>query len=395
MYLTNGRIFTMSEKYGTIENGFVQTDGAVIKSVGTMDDFNAGHSERVIDLHGMTVTPGLIDCHTHLGMSGDALGFESDETNEENDPCTPQLRAVDAINPLDRCFEETLAAGVTAVVSGMGSANPIAGQMAAIKTSGKRIDDMIIKFPCAFKFAMGENPKSVYNGKNQMPTTRMATAAIIRENLLKAQEYADALEKYQADEENESKPDFDIKCHSLIPLLKRQTKAHFHAHRADDIFSAIRIAKEFNLDYAIIHGTEGHLIADELAAENVSVAAGPFLTDRSKPELRELTPKTAGILAKKGVLTAICTDHPVIPLKYISFCLALAVKEGMDKYDALRAVTINAAKIAGIEHRVGSIEPGKDADIAVFSSDPCDVTGEVAAVFVNGRQVAGRDFEIK
>lgn len=382
MYLINGRILTMSAR-GIIDNGFVQISGGKIKNVGSMTEIGNCDDGKIVDLDGKVVMPGIIDCHTHLGMSGDGLGFESDETNEENEPSTPHLRAVDAINPLDKCFDEALRAGVTSVVTGMGSANPVAGQLAAIKTYGRRIDDMIIKAPCAYKFALGENPKTVYNGKNQAPMTRMTTAAIIRESLFKAREYMEALDKYKSDDD-ETKPDFDIKCQSLIPLLEKQVAAHFHAHRADDIFSAIRIAHEFNIDYVIVHGTEGHLIADELAKENARVIAGPFLTERSKPELRELTPGTAGVLAKSGVLTAICTDHPVIPLKYILICAALAVREGMDEWEALRAVTINAAKIAGIDSAVGSIEIGKDADIAVFSGDPLDIKTEVTDVFVNG-----------
>ncbi|MGI5972066.1 MAG: amidohydrolase, partial [Oscillospiraceae bacterium] len=280
MLIINGNVLTMAgEDYSP---GFVLTRGDKIISVGPMADAPGAADEEVFDAGGFFVLPGLIDAHTHLGMFEDAVGFEGDDGNEETDPVTPQLRAVDAVNPMDRCFSEAVAAGVTAVMTGPGSANAIGGQFAAVKTAGNRIDNMILRAPACMKFALGENPKSVYHLKNQAPVTRMATAALIRETLFKAREYMMKLEKAWRDEDAEE-PDFDLKLQALIPLLRKEIPAHFHAHRADDIFTAIRIAREFDIDFTIVHGTEGHLIARELARENVKLICGPALGDRSKP----------------------------------------------------------------------------------------------------------------
>lgn len=381
MLIVNAEIHTMAGK--ELANGFVRTRGTVIDAVGE-GNTQAEPGERILDAEGACVYPGFIDAHTHLGMWEDALTFEGDDGNEETDPVTPQLRAIDAVNPMDRCFLEAAAAGVTCVVTGPGSANPIGGQLAAIKTSGKRIDDMIVKAPVAIKMALGENPKTVYHGKNEAPSTRMATAALIREELAKAKRYLGDLEKAGQDDEIDP-PDYDAKCEALLPALRGETEVHFHAHRADDIFTAIRIAKEFSLDYVIVHGTEGHLIADELRTEHTRVLSGPFFTDRCKPELKNQTPACPGILASHGILTAIVTDHPVIPIQYLPVCAALAVREGMDHEEALRAITVNPAKICGIDSRVGTIEPGKDADLVLFRGDPLSLTEKPAAVVAGGR----------
>lgn len=384
MLIINAKIFTMAGEI--IENGYINVVGRKICKVGGMDDLDFSDNE-VFDAVGMEVYPGFIDAHTHLGMFEDGLSFEGDDGNEYSEPVTPQLRAIDAVNPLDRCFEEALMAGVTTVVTGPGSANPIAGQIAAIKTSGKRIDDMIVKQPVAMKFALGENPKNVYHERNQSPITRMATTSLIREQLHKAKRYYE--EKLEAEKEDSDYdlPDYDAKCEALVPLLSKQIHAHFHAHRADDIFTAIRIAKEFDIDYVIVHGTEGHMIANELKEEGTRVLSGPFLSDRSKPELSNLTPRTPGVLSNAGVETAIVTDHPVIPLQYLPICAGLAVKEGMSREDALRAITIAPAKICGIEDAVGSIEVGKDADLVMFDSDPLSVMAEPKVVVCNGNFV--------
>lgn len=383
MLIVNGRVITME---GPIyDPGYVLLDGKKVLACGPMSEAPADGGER-LDAEGGSVTPGLIDAHCHLGMYENGLGFEGDDTNEDTDPATPQLRAIDGVNPMDKCFEEALSCGITAVLTGPGSANPIGGQMAAIKTFGRRIDDMILLAPAGIKFALGENPKSVYHDKEEGPVTRMATAAIIRENLLKAQEYLRKQEEAKEDEDAEE-PDFDFKLESLLPLLRGEITAHFHAHRADDIFTAIRIAKEFHLKYVIIHGTEGHLIADILAAEGASVVVGPLLTDRSKPELVNQSLAAPGALISAGVRTAICTDHPETPLQYLSLCAAMAVKYGLTEQDALAAITINAAKIAGLDRRIGSIAPGKDGDLVVFSGAPLSMESRVRAVFVNGRQV--------
>ena len=383
MLIIHAKIHTMAGN--TIDNGWIHIKKNKIEAVGPFSNQPA-EDDEVLDVQGAGVYPGFIDAHTHLGMWEDGLTFEGDDGNEETDPVTPQLRAIDAINPMDRCFSEGLAAGVTTVVTGPGSANPIGGQLVALKTAGSRVDDMIVKAPVAIKMALGENPKSVYHGKNQAPSTRMATAALIREELFKAKRYMADLERAKNDEDFDA-PEFDIKSEALLPALRGETEVHFHAHRSDDIYTAIRIANEFHLNYVIVHGTEGHLIADNLARDNVRVLAGPYLCDRSKPELKNQTPANPGILAKAGVLTAIITDHPVIPLQYLPTCAALAVREGMDYEEALKAITINPAKICGIDQRVGSIEGGKDADLVVFDSDPLQMTSKPMHVIADGKIV--------
>ncbi len=384
MLIINADIHTMAGP--EIRNGWIRTEGTIIGEIGEMPA-QARVGEKVIDVRGAGVYPGFVDAHTHIGMWEDGLTFEGDDGNEETDPVTPQLRAVDAVNPIDRCFTEALAAGVTTVVTGPGSANPIGGQLAALKTRGTCIDEMVLKAPLAIKMALGENPKSVYHGKNQSPSTRMATASLIREELFKAKRYMEDLQRSQEDEDVDA-PEFDMKSEALLPALRGEIEVHFHAHRADDIYTAIRIAKEFNLNYVIVHGTEGHIIAQGLKKNGARVLAGPFLCDRSKPELRNLTPANPGILAKEGILTAIITDHPVIPIQYLPVCAALAVREGMDHEDALRAITINPAKICGIEDRVGSIEAGKDADMVVFESNPLDLNAKPKMVIVNGEIIS-------
>ncbi len=383
MLIIHANIHTMAGN--TVEDGSIRIKGSVIDSVGG-GQFVPEKDEAVLDAKGADIYPGFIDAHTHLGMWEDALTFEGDDGNEETNPVTPNLRAIDAINPMDRCFLEAVAAGVTSVVTGPGSANPIGGQLAAIKTYGHRIDDMIIKAPVAIKMAMGENPKSVYHEKNEAPSTRMATAAFIREQLFKAKRYMEDAERAKEDKDFDP-PEYDMKCESMIPALRGEIEVHFHAHRADDIYTAMRIAKEFNLNYVIVHGTEGHMIADDLKAEHVRVLSGPFLSDRGKPELKNQTPACPGILASHGIMTAIITDHPVTPIQYLPLCAALAVREGMDHEEALKAITINPAKICGIDSRVGSIEKGKDADLTLFREDPLSLNAKPELVIANGEVV--------
>ena len=335
--------------------------------------------------------PGLVDAHTHLGLFEDSIGFEGEDGNEDTDPITPQLRVIDGINPMERSFAEARAAGVTCCVVSPGSCNPIAGQAAAIKTNGCRIDDMIVQAPCAMKFALGENPKSCYNDKDEAPVTRMATAALIRETLHKAQEYA--AQKKRADDPADA-PEYDAKMEALIPVLDGSCQAHFHAHRADDMFTALRIAKEFSLHAVILHGTEAHLVSDILAEEGVPICSGPFLTDRSKPELRHLTEQSPALLTRAGILTSISTDHPETPLKHLMRCAVAAVQAGMQPMDALRAITCIPAQIAGIDDRVGSLCVGKDADILITSGDPLDYRTKVTAVFINGTQIKQEDCKI-
>ena len=368
------------------ENGWMTVENGVITGLGPMGICPQQPGEEWLDLDGAHIYPGFIDAHTHLGMWEDGLTFEGDDGNEETDPITPQLRAIDALNPMDRCFREALESGVTTVITGPGSANPIGGQLAAIKTAGRCIDKMIVKAPVAMKMALGENPKTVYHGKNQTPVTRMATAALIREQLRKAERYLDDTERALAEEDFDP-PEYDIKCEALLPLLRREIPAHIHCHRADDIFTAIRIAEEFQLDYVIVHGTEGYLITEELAEKKARVLSGPILCDRSKPELRNLTPACPGKLTEAGIQTALITDHPVIPIQYLPLCAGLAVREGMDPEMALRAITIEPARICGLDDRLGSLAVGKDADFSVFRQNPLTIAAKPEKVFVGGREI--------
>lgn len=360
--------------------------GRTIEALGPMETCPAAaREEPVLDAAGGWVLPGLVDAHSHLGMFADALGVEGDDLNEVADPITPQLRAIDAVNPFDRGFGEALCGGVTCVVTGPGSANPIAGQAVALKTWGRRVDDMIVRAPAAMKFALGENPKGCYRDRDESPQTRMATAALIREALEKAREYAARLER-AAEDEDADPPDYDAKCAALLPVMRGELPAHFHAHQANDIFTALRIATEFGLDAVIIHGTEGHLVADLLAGAGARVVAGPNMIGRGKPEVANLSEDNPAILARAGVAVAVCTDHPETPEGYLSFCAALAARGGMAAEDALAAITSRAAEIVGLDARVGSLTPGKDADVAVFSGDPLRMDSRVRAVFVDGIQ---------
>ena len=384
MVILHGNVHPMASD--AIADGFVRFENGKITAVGPMAEYAPQAGEDVLDAGGQFVMPGMVDAPCHIGLIGDSLGFEGDDVNEITDAATPQLRAVDGINPLDRCFSEALAAGVTTVVTLPGSANPVGGQAAAIKTCGRRVDDMVIRAPEAMKFALGENPKRCYKDRDETPMTRMGTAAVIREQLYKAREYMEKLSE-AAHDPDADKPAFDMKCEALLPVLRREIQAHFHAHRADDIFTAIRIAKEFDLDYVIVHGTEGHLVADLLAAEGARVVTGPHFGDRCKPELVNKSFSAPGELDRAGVLTAICTDHPETPLQYLPLCAALAVRSGMDEAAALRAITWNPARIAGLDSRVGALKAGLDADIVVLTGSPLELGSAVTAVFVGGEKV--------
>ena len=384
MDIINAKIFPMDGP--CIENGYVRMENGLVRAVGPMRVYDGGEDAETLDAGGGRLLPGFVDAHTHMGMWEDGLGFEGDDGNEDTDPSTPQLRAVDAVNPLDRCFLEALEAGVTTVITGPGSANPIGGQLCAMKTYGRRMEDMVVKAPAAMKMALGENPKTTYHGKSQTPVTRMATAAIIREQLSQAVRYRQDKLRAQEDEETEE-PEFDAKCEALLPVVNGELPVHFHAHRLDDIFTAQRIAREFDLDYVIVHGTQAHLAPNLMAEDHVRILCGPLLCDRSKPELRDLTPANPAILQKEGVEIALITDHPVIPEQYLPLCGGLAVREGLPYEEALKALTIVPAKICGIADRVGSITPGKDADLVLFRDDPLTVAAKPAAVFAMGRLV--------
>lgn len=392
MIICNARIFTASDETGVIECGYIETNGGIITDVGYMDNFSgSAESGDVIDASGLTVYPAFVDAHCHIGICENGLGFEGDDVNEATDPSTPHLRAVDAINAADLCFAEAARAGVGTVVTGVGSANPVGGSFLAMKTYGSsRIDKLIIKDPVSIKFALGENPKRVYNDRDETPMTRMATAAVIREQLMKARRYMEDLAEYErtkGTDDETSRPDLDMKCEALIPLLQRKIKAHFHCHRQDDMFTAIRIAKEFSIDYVLIHATDGHLIADELRDERAQCVIGPLLADRCKPEVINYNITNAAKLHKKGVEFAICTDHPETPIQYLPVTAGIAVRGGLSRDEAIRAVTIIPARICGIDDRVGSIETGKDADLAAFRGEIFDITEKPEFVILGGKFV--------
>lgn len=386
LVIKNARIITMANN--SQSNGYIICDNGKIKDIGPMHGMPfISAADTVIDAQGMFLMPGLIDSHCHIGMVEDSVGFEGDDVNEMVDPITPHLRAIDGINHADRAFEEARQAGITTVVTGPGSSNVIGGQFAALKTYGRTVDEMVIKAPCAMKIAFGENPKTVYNEKHQAPTTRMTTAAMLREQLFKAKEYYEALMEYENNKEENEKPEFDMKLHALIPVIKGELVVKAHAHRADDILTAIRIAKEFNLDMTLDHCTEGWMIADILKEYGYDIIVGPVLTGRSKIELKNQSLKAPGIMQKAGLNVSIMTDHPEVPIQHLMLCAALAVREGMDSYEALKAVTINAAKSVRLDDRIGSLEVGKDADMVLFTDHPVNYMSKVKMTIINGQVV--------
>lgn len=385
MIIINGVVHTLDTP--VIDRGFVAVRDGKIAMVGPMDQCPENWEGEIYDAGGGHICPGFVDAHCHLGMFGDAVGFEGEDGNEMTDPCTPHLRAIDAINVRDRCFQEARLAGVTTVLTGPGSANPISGQFAALKTNGRWVDEMVIAAPAAMKLALGENPKSVYNERHETPVTRMATAAIIRENLFKAKEYGEKLARAEQDEDEE-KPDYDAKLEALLPVVRGELPVHIHAHRADDIATGIRISKEFGLKYVIVHGTEGYLISDLLVQEGAAVITGPSLGDRSKPELANMSIENPALLTMAGVKIAICTDHPETPIQHLPMCAGLAIKGGMIPETALAAITRWPAEIAGLGHRLGTITVGKDADLLVTSGYPLNWLSKVRLVLIDGKVVS-------
>ncbi|MDN5332449.1 MAG: hypothetical protein PWP45_1674 [Tepidanaerobacteraceae bacterium] len=378
--IKGGTVYTM--KGEIIEGGTVLIEDGKIVKVGK--DILVPEGCEVMDATGKYVFPGFIDAHSHVGIFEEGVGEIGEDGNEMTDPVTPHLRALDAVNPGDKAFDDAIKGGVTCVFTGPGSANVIGGQSIAVKTFGRVIDKMVVKAPAGLKVAFGENPKRVYGQQKKMPSTRMGTAALLRETLTKAKNYLEkrkiALEKGEFFEK-------DLKMEVLCELLEKRIPLRAHAHRADDIMTAVRIAREFDIEIVIEHCTEGHLIADELAELGVAAVVGPSLTSRSKVELKDLSFKTAGILANRGVKVAIMTDHPVVPIQYLNICAALAVKEGMKPEDALSAITINAAEIIGIADRVGSIEEGKDADIVIWDGFPLEIMSKPELVMIEGKVV--------
>ena len=354
----------------------VLTEGGKIAAIGK--DLAAPEGCEVIDAAGRNVYPGFVDAHCHIGLDNYGLGPVGHDYNERNDSVAPQLRGIDSFNPFDLSLPKAMEAGVTTVCTGPGSANVLGGTFIAVKTRGTCVDDMIVKEPVAMKCAFGENPKRVYAEKNV--SARMTIAAKLREALFKAREYMEKKDRGEA-------PAFDIKCEALLPVLRGEIPLKAHAHRADDICTAIRIAKEFGVKLTLEHCTEGHLIVDTLVRAGYPVAIGPTMSSASKIELMNKSFETAGILARAGLCVSIITDSPVICQENLPLCAGLAVKAGMDPFDALRAITINPARHIGIEDRVGSLEAGKDADIVITDGDALESSTDTWAVILNGERV--------
>ena len=393
--VTNGKVMTITG--GTLARGTVLVEDGRIAAVGEEVEIPA--DTQVYDATGKVVMPGLIDAHCHVGLFPDGIGWEYSDGNEMTDPITPHLRALDAIHPEDPAFKELVAAGVTTVLTGPGSGNLIGGQWVCLKTVPKpSVEQMVLLEPAGMKMALGENPKRVYGEQKKAPSTRMGNAATLRAALVDAQNYMEKWLRYEdelaavqakreAGEEDvqpPKPPERDLKLEALGKVLRREMKARVHAHRADDMLTAIRIAEEFDLDLTLEHATEGYKIADILAAKRIPVTAGPILFSREKYELREMTPKNPGAMAKAGVRVAIQTDE-MSAVKYLTINAALAVREGMPEEEALKAITINAAEIIGVADRVGSLEVGKDADLVVFSGHPFDYRTVVELVLVDGQ----------
>ena len=364
--------------------GQLLIDGGRIVAMGETVDAPAGC--EVFDAKGSLVTPGFIDAHTHIGLHEEAIRWEGADYNEMSNPVTPEMRAIDAINPNDEAFDVALRSGVTTAITGPGSANVIGGTFCALKLHGDNVDDMVIRPAVAMKIAMGENPKGCYgqNGK-KLPITRMGVAALLRGTLAKAKKYAADID--EAEKEGKAKP-FDFQLEAMLPVIRREIPLKAHAHRADDILTVLRVCREFDVDVTLDHVTEGHLIVDKLVDAGKPVLVGPSLGSKSKFELKEKSFATPGILNKAGLEVCIITDAPVIPLNYLPLCAGLAIREGLDEEAAWRAITINPAKVAGIADRVGSLEVGKDADIAVWCGDPLrDIQARTVQVFVDGEAV--------
>ena len=397
--IVNGKVMTITQ--GTLDPGMILVEGGRIIAVG--QQLIIPEDAEIYDATGKVVTPGLIDPHCHVGIWAEGVGWDHSDGNGMTDPVTPHLRALDAVHPEDQAFPELVAAGVTTVLTGPGSANLIGGQWVCLKTMPRpSVEEMVLLEPAGMKMALGENPKRVYGAQTKSPSTRMANAAALRAALVDAQNYLEKWqrhreeeERYQAkvqagDEEAEppKPPERDLKLEALGRVLRREMKARVHAHRADDMLTAIRIAEEFDLDLTLEHATEGYKIAEILAAKKIPVTAGPILFSRTKYELRRMTPRNPGLMARAGVKVSIQTDE-MSAVKYLTINAALAVREGMPEEEALKAITINAAEVIGVEDRVGSLEPGKDADLVVFDGHPFDYRTVVELVLVDG-QVAYR-----
>ncbi|MDI9485536.1 MAG: amidohydrolase [Bacillota bacterium] len=383
LVIKNATLYTITD--GIKQGSLLIDDEGKIAGVG---DVEIPENATVIDGTGKTVMPGMIDAHGHAGVYEEGLGFEGSDGNEMTDPVTPHMRALDAINPHEEGISEALRAGVTAMCILPGSANVIGGQGVVVHLYGNTVEEMIIKEDGGLKIAFGENPKRVYSGQKKSPATRMATAALLRENLVKAQNYIAKMER--AKDDPDKAPERDLKLEVLARALKRELPVRAHAHRADDIMTALRIAKEFNLDISIEHCTEGHKITQELKEAGVWAIVGPTLSNRSKVELQELSFNTVRVLWEAGIPVTITMDHPVVPVGYLPTVAGYAVKAGLPYEEALKAITINPAKVLGIDDRYGSLEVGKMADLAVWSGDPLEIQSQVEKVLIHGEVVYQR-----
>ena len=379
--LKNGKIYPVEGE--VIEKGDILIKDGKIEKIG--QNLSEEQAE-VIDLEGKNVYPGFVEAHCHLGLWEEGIGFEGSDGNESVNPTTPELRALDAINPMDEGFKDAYKAGVTTVAAGPGSANVIGGTFTALKTYGTRVDDMLVKDPVAMKIAFGENPKNVYSDQEKSPITRMANVSILREQLYRAEEYLK--QKEEAEGDFEKMPEYDLGLEALAMVIKKEIPLKAHAHRADDILTSIRVAKEFDLDLTLDHCTEGHLIVDHIKAESYPAIVGPTLGNRSKVEVRNKSFETPSILARNGVKVSITTDAPVIPIEHLPLCAGLAIKAGMEEEEALKAITLNPAEIIGIDDRVGSLKEGKDADLVVYDGNPLkDICAETIMTIIDGEIV--------
>lgn len=380
MLIENAQIYDAVHREPYVGDVYIQ--GSRIEAVGQKLDVPR---DKVLDARGLRVYPGFIDAHSHLGLDNYGMGFEGHDYNEMGDIVAAHLRGIDSFNPMELGVRRALEGGVTTVGTGPGSANVLGGTFFAVKTHGTCVDDMVLRDPVAMKCAFGENPKRCYQSKGN--SARMSTAAKLREMLFAARDYL--ARKEAAGDDVLKKPKYDMKLEALIPVLRGDIPLKAHAHRADDICTAIRIAKEFGVKMTLEHCTEGHLIPQVVARSGFPAAVGPTLTNASKIELVNKTFETPGVLARAGVQVSITTDNPVIPQSYLPLCAGLAIKAGMDPFEALKAITINPAKHLGVADRVGSLEPGKDADLVLVDGDPMVSDSYIRAVWVNGEQVVG------
>ena len=376
--IINGLVLSMEGE--PLNPGVVLVENGKVAAVGRDLPLPAG--AVVLNASGKVVMPGLVEAHSHLGLAEEGSRFEGDDANEFSEPVTPHLRALDGINPFDQGFQDALEGGVTCAYIGPGSANVVGGEGLVLKTCGRVVDKMSVKAPAGLKVAFGENPKWNYGFHKKMPVSRMATAALLRQELLRAEHYRHKIKKGDEVER-------DLKLEAFVRVLEGEIPLRAHAHRADDLLTALRVAREFGVQLVLEHCTEGHLIAEELALAGVPCVVGPSLSSRSKMELRELSFKTAAVLAEAGVRVALTTDHPVVPIRYLLLTASLAAAAGMREEAALRAVTIEAARILGLAERLGSIRPGKDADLLILSGDPLDARSRVETVLIDGRVVLG------